>query len=137
VVGFSVAVWARLSAPSPDAGVIPERIARVAFGTEPQGPEAAVPLELDRVGQVRALDFQGEGARDLIEFLATRRVAGLGICYADQGPHTVRVRLGQPVEVIEAEEDARACLERLFRAWPWPDEARGVIVIELETAVLL
>ena len=43
MVGFSVAVWARLSAPSPDAGVIPERIARVAFGTEPQGPEAAVP----------------------------------------------------------------------------------------------
>ncbi len=138
VAGLSFGLWARLIAPSSEAERIPERIVREAFDIESErSEEPVVQTEARRVGLLRTLDFHGEGERDLVEFLTSRRVAGLGACYTDRGPHSLRLRLGNPVELIEADEDARACLDPLVRVWPWPDEARGVITIELETAILL
>ena len=71
------------------------------------------------------------------EYLATRRAAGLGKCFEDEAPQAVLVRLGRHIEVLEADEDARACLTAALKAWPWPDEARGLVSIHLETALLL
>ena len=135
-VGFGA--WARLSAAPFHEGPVPERIARVAFAHErvDEGPvDTGSPPQ--RVALVRAVDFHGEGAEDLVEYLATRRAAGLGKCFEDEAPQAVLVRLGRHVEVLEADEDARSGLTAALKAWPWPDEARGLVSIHLDTALLL
>ena len=149
VAAGSFGAWARLTNVSVDAGPVPERIARVAFEVDdvddaPSIADAAIDTAVDtggytarRVALVRAVDFQGEGAEDLVEFLATRRASGLGGCYADEAPHSVVLRLGSKVEVLEADPDARACLQAALKAWPWPDDARGLVSIDLQTALLL
>ena len=135
-VGFGA--WARLSADPLQSGPVPERIARVAFEQERVDEDAVdTGSPARRVALVRAVDFQGEGSEDLVEYLATRRASGLGNCFDDEAPYAVLVRLGRQVEVLEADEDARACLSTALRAWPWPDEARGLVSIQLETALLL
>ena len=146
VAAGSFGAWARLINVPVDAGPVPERIARVAFevNSDAEEPSAQADTAVDtggytarRVALVRAVDFQGEGAEDLVEFLATRRAAGLGACYSDEAPHSVVLRLSSKVEVLEADPDARACLHASLKAWPWPDDARGLVSIDLQTALLL
>lgn len=138
VAAVSFGAWARRSATPFHTGPVPERIARVAFEQErvDESPvDTGSPAQ--RVALVRAVDFRGEGAENLVEYLATRRAAGLGKCFEDEAPQAVLVRLGRHIEVLEADEDARACLTAALKAWPWPDEARGLVSIHLETALLL
>lgn len=138
VAATGFGAWARLTAEPLQIGPVPERIARVAFEHEAayEGPmDTGMPAQ--RVALVRAVDFQGEGAEDLVEYLATRRAAGLGKCFDDEAPYAILLRLGTQVEVLEADEQARGCLTAALKAWPWPDEARGLVSIDLETALLL
>lgn len=136
----SFGLWAQLSARPTHAGPVPARIARVAFSET--GSEATEAIEdtgqpTVRVALVRAADFRGEGAEALVEFLVTRRGSELGRCYDDEAPHSVLIRLGAKVEVLEADEQARSCLEARLGSWPWPDDARGLISLDLQTALLL
>jgi len=138
IAAVSFGAWARLSAAPFQTGPVPERIARVAFEDEivhEDSVDTGGPAQ--RVALVRVVDFQGQGSENLVEYLATRRAAGLGKCFEDEAPYAVLVRLGRQVEVLEANDDARDCLTAALKAWPWPDEARGLVSIQLETALLL
>ena len=134
----SFGLWAQLGARTSRAGPVPARIARVAFSeTESPSLQSDTSQPAVRVALVRAVDFQGEGAEDLVEFLVTRRSSELGRCFDDEAPHALLVRLGRRPLVLEADEVARECLQAQLATWPWPDDARGLISLELQTALLL